>query len=106
MGRPWLREAKVKHDWNRDRISLQRDKKKLYVYFGNKTTRRVKIPHNLSKHTETFNMADTIEGTTKKNHYLEKVRILYIDEIMKKYDKKMEHELEKGPPQGEGEEST
>ena len=28
LGRPWLRDAKVKHDWNRDIISLKKGKKK------------------------------------------------------------------------------
>ena len=31
LGRPWLRDAKVKHDWNRDRISIKKGKKKVYI---------------------------------------------------------------------------
>ena len=28
LGRPWLRDAKVKHDWNRDIISLKKGRRK------------------------------------------------------------------------------
>lgn len=31
LGRPWLRDAKFKHDWSRDRISLRKGKKKMYI---------------------------------------------------------------------------
>lgn len=40
LKRPWPRDAKVKHDWDRDRISLKNGKKKMYIEFGQKTKQK------------------------------------------------------------------
>ena len=59
LGRPWLKDAKVKHDWNRDRISLKKRKKKIYMEFGQNKT--IRIDRLMPLHVETCNMAEGLE---------------------------------------------
>ena len=56
----------MKHDWNRDRISIRKGKKKTNLEFGaNKTIR--KLQHT-PFHAETCNMAEGLEEN--KEEYL------------------------------------
>ena len=59
LGRPWLREAKVKHDWYKDRISLKKGKKKNYIKFR-RNQGTIKPRHSLI-YVETFNMVEGLE---------------------------------------------
>lgn len=59
IGRPWLKDAKVKHDWNRDRISIRKGKKKAYIEFGQSKTTRIEKLTPL--HAETCNMPEGLE---------------------------------------------
>ena len=56
LGRLWLREAKVKHDWYKDRISLWNGKKMRYIEFGNNQG-AIKLGHS-AIYVETFNMKE------------------------------------------------
>ena len=55
LGRPWLREAKVKHDRYRDKISFKKGKKKKYIQIGR--NQWAIEPHHSPIYSETFNMA-------------------------------------------------
>ena len=85
LGRPWLRDAKVKHDWNRDIISLKKGKKKVYIEFGqNKTT---KIARLTPLHAETYNMAkgleeDEEEYLLQQNPNLVPLFMVHLDKIL------------------------
>ena len=85
LGRPWLKDAKVKHDWNRDRISLKKGKKKVYIEFGqNKTTR---IDRLTPLHAETYNMAEGLEEDEeeyllRQNPNLVPLFMVHLDEIL------------------------
>ena len=87
LGRPWLRDAKVKHDWNRDKISLKKGKKKVYIEFGqNKTTR---IAHFTPLHAETYNMAEGLEDDEEEyllqqNPNLVPLFLVHLDKVLQK----------------------
>ena len=89
LGRPWLRDAKVKHDWNRDRISLKKGKKKVYIGFGqNKTTR---IAHCTPLHAETYNMAEGLEDDEEEyllqqNPNLVPLFLVHLDKVLQKQE--------------------
>lgn len=59
LGRPWLRDAKVKHDWKRDRILVRKGKKKTYIHFG--TSKTCRVAQLTPLHAETFNMSEGLE---------------------------------------------
>ena len=85
LGRPWLRDAKVKHDWNRNRISLKKGKKKVYIEFGqNKTTRIARLT---PLHAETYNMAQGLEDDAEEyllqqNPNLVPLFMVHLDKIL------------------------
>lgn len=87
LGRPWLRDAKVKHDWNRDRISLRKGNKKTYIEFGqNKTTR---LPQCTPLHAETYNMAEGLEEDEEEyllqqNPNLTPLFMVHLDKLLQK----------------------
>ena len=64
LGRSWLREAKVKHDWYRDKISLKEGKKKKYIECG-KNQETIK-PRHSPIYEETFNMVEGLEDEEEK----------------------------------------
>ena len=98
LGRPWLRDAKVKHDWNRDRISLKKGKKKVYLEFGqNKTT---KIDRLTPLHAETYNMAEGLEEDEEEyllqqNLNLVPLFMVHLDKILQEQKPNSEKKKEK-----------
>ena len=97
LGRPWLRDAKVKHDWNRDKISLNKGKKKVYIEFGqNKTTRIARLT---PLHAKTYNMAEGLEEDEEEyllqqNPNLVPLFMVHLDKIMQ------EQKLDPGKKKG------
>ena len=85
LGRPWLRDAKVKHDSNRGRISLKKEKKKVYIGFGQSKTTR--ITHFTPLHAETYNMTEGLEDDEEEyllqqNLNLVPLFLVHLDKVL------------------------
>ena len=86
LGRPWLREAKVKHDWYKDMISFKKRKKNKYIEFGIKQG-TIK-PVHASIYAETLNVVKGLEDEEEEqllrdNQDLIPFSILHVDKLIK-----------------------
>ena len=78
LGRPWLKTANIKQNWNKNVLTFRKGKSKIRVSTKEKiTTSRQCLPI----HAETVNMMEGLDETEEKHYFNDKPKIIPLFEV-------------------------